>query len=608
MSGEALPATSEADVAEPFGPWNPGLVSTLPRELYPLATIFRPENVFTSVPQALELHDLTGIELRELVRYRPERLALHEVLIRVTCELRVPSGERIEDLGINFRRMVSAILARHLAPRMPELVAAYDRVRAQLAVRIAGELEARLFGGDQSLPPRRKGWFGIGGGPRHEAAPVADEDRSVRRAEAAIGAWKSAALAGDDPLHASACRALARVVAALVGRHARVWGTRELIASIATDLACNDHGSDAIGAALEPWFVDAVRREGYAVLPRQAEPLVMNTKGPSAAGKSTLRPLQRALAGRIGVAWADFALISPDIWRKQLLDYATLGAAYKYGGTCTGDELHAIDQKLDRAIARRAARGQTTHLLIDRFRFDSFAPGSDVAGSNLLTRFGQRVYLFFVITPPQELVVRAWRRGLEVGRYKAVDDILAHGIQAYAGMPELFFTWALAGDKRVHCEFVDNSVPFAERPRTIAFGWDGALNVLDVKGLLDVVRFQRVNVDATGPERLYDNSADLAPERNTRFLEECVRRLPEVRFADRDTGRIWLWLRAGRVAALDPAGLDAALADPDTRAGVLAVAPDQGRGAPAVPAGQNDLEAVLGTQDFHTLGGWGAAH
>ena len=82
-----------------------------------------------------------------------------------------------------------------------------------------------------------------------------------------------------------------------------------------------------------------------------------------------------------------------------------------------------------------------SHLLIDRFRFDSFAPDSDEAGSNLLTRFGQIVYLFFMITPPASLVERAWKRGLDVGRYKAVDDTLAHGVEAYSGMPELFFTW-----------------------------------------------------------------------------------------------------------------------------------------------------------------------
>ena len=271
----------------------------------------------------------------------------------------------------------------------------------------------------------------------------------------------------------------------------------------------------------------------------------MNTKGASAAGKSTMRPEQKMLAERIGVAWDDFALISPDIWRKQLLDYASLGPAYKYGGTCTSEELRIIDQKLDRYMARKAERQATTHLLIDRFRFDSFAPESAEAGSNLLTRFGHTVYLFFMITPPESLVERAWKRGLEVGRYKAVDDILAHNIEAYTGMPEIFFTWALRADKEVHCEFLDNTVPFGTRPRTIAFGWNGELNVLDVRLMLNLQGFRKVNVDAKGPGDLYLDRDALAPQNNTGFLVECARRLPVLNFADQATGRIYLRLVAG---------------------------------------------------------------
>ena len=191
--------------------------------------------------------------------------------------------------------------------------------------------------------------------------------------------------------------------------------------------------------------------------------MIMNTKGPSASGKSTLRPLQKQLASAIGVNWSDFALISPDIWRKQLLDYDTLGADYKYAGSFTGEELQIVDHKLDRYMARKAEHGQISHLLIDRFRFDSFAADSEEAGSNLLTRFGRIIYLFFMITPPASLVERAWSRGLDVGRYKAVDDTLAHGVEAYSGMPQLFFTWVQRTDKRVNFEFLDNSVQRDER-------------------------------------------------------------------------------------------------------------------------------------------------
>jgi len=615
VTAPAGPAQDEgaSPAAEAFGPWNPGIESQLPRELLPLATHFRPENVRTSLATALELADLTGLDIHDLVAFRPERLVLHELLVRVTADFSVPSGSRVEDLGINFREMVDTLLARHLAARMPEVIAAYDALRAQIASVVESELATRL---DPPLPvrseeaPRRgAGWIrrllGSAQAPSRStrsAAPAAGPD-------AAISAWRIGAQAAydGDRLHAFACRALARTVGAIVGRHGGMWGTRELVVAIATDLACNDYGSEVIGALIDPWLTDAARAEGYRRLPAQERPVIMNTKGASAAGKSTMRPEQKTLAARIGIAWGDFALISPDIWRKQLLDYASLGAAYKYGGACTSEELRIIDQKLDRYMARKAERQATTHLLIDRFRFDSFAPESAEAGSNLLTRFGHTVYLFFMITPPESLVERAWKRGLEVGRYKAVDDILAHNIEAYAGMPEIFFTWALRADKEVHCEFLDNTVPFGTRPRTIAFGWNGELNILDVGALLAMQGYRKVNVDAKGPGELYGDSDALAPQYNTGFLVECARRLRIVNFADQATGRIYLRMRDGRPLWADRKALDAAMADPTTRTGLIAVAPSIAAGTIAAQAQPVYLAAHLGAERIHTLGRWGTS-
>src|SRR5215471_6341029 len=90
------------------GPWDPGIESQIPEGLRPLTTIFRPENVFTSIERADAMRDLTGLPIAELVAFRPERLALHELLVRVTADVSVPDGSRIEDLGINFREIVSA--------------------------------------------------------------------------------------------------------------------------------------------------------------------------------------------------------------------------------------------------------------------------------------------------------------------------------------------------------------------------------------------------------------------------------------------------------------------------------------------------------------------
>ena len=76
---------------------------------------------------------------------------------------------------------------------------------------------------------------------------------------------------------------------------------REMVASVATNLACNDLCSEEIGRLIERGSQPLRPSEGYRLLPRQQTPVVMNTKGASASGKSTLRPLQKRLAGDIGV-------------------------------------------------------------------------------------------------------------------------------------------------------------------------------------------------------------------------------------------------------------------------------------------------------------------
>jgi hypothetical protein len=315
-----------------------------------------------------------------------------------------------------------------------------------------------------------------------------------------------------------------------------------------------------------------------------------------------MRPLQQSLAERLGVPWADFAVISPDIWRKFLLDFQSLGADYKYAGTLTGHEVQVIDQKLDRYMARKAKEGRMSHLLIDRFRFDSFASEPDAEeGSGLLTRFGDTVYMFFMITPPDHTVERAWARGLRVGRYKAVDDLLAHNVEAYTGMPRLFFTWALRADKSVHYEFLDNSVAQGERPRTVAFGWDGEMNILDVKCLIDVDRYRKIDIEARAPEEVYPDAETMAPGNNTEFLRQCARAIPVLNFVDRETGLVYARIEQGSLRRADALAFARAMEDEETRAGLAALAPE----APIDPGIVPGPPQTLTPAQAHTLGQWG---
>jgi hypothetical protein len=174
-------------------------------------------------------------------------------------------------------------------------------------------------------------------------------------------------------------------------------------------------------------------------------------------------------------------------------------------------------------------------------------------------------------------------------------------------MPELFFTWVERRDKRVHFEFLDNSVRLPERPRTVAFGRNDTINILDVGCVLDVERYRRVNIDATTPDSLYPDSASLAPAANAGFLRQCIDRFHEVNFADRESGRIYLRVVDGQPACADRAALERAIANADTRAGLEATVPAALDRALPADNGPAFIDAMTDAEPIRTLGDWGAA-
>jgi len=585
-----------------YSAWNPGLDSQLPREYLPLSTIFRAENVSTSAAKADELSDFCGLPPEELVAFRVERLIVHELLIHVTTGIAVPDGRNDEDLGRNFRGIASTILNRFIVPHHRDLARVFEQLKHNASVIIAAEL-ANAFQPKIPVTADESGhsrWlFGFN---KPKKSPPPPSETVTESDQRIVSAWLEQSHKTGDRLQASCCAALHRVATAIISRHGRLLGDQVLPGELALTLLCNDFGSEAIGEAILPFVQEAVAREGYRFLPRQEKPVVMNVKGASASGKSTMRPRQKVLAGKLKFPWDEFALISPDIWRKFLLDYTTLGAAYKYAGTLTGHEIEIIDRKLDRRMAERAARGEMPHLLIDRFRFDSFVPNLEEGSSRLLTRFGDLVYMFFMITPPEMTVERAWTRGLKLGRYKAVDDLLAHNVEAYAGMPELFFTWALIAGKRVHYEFLDNSVAEGRPPRTVAFGWNGEMTILDIKSMIDIERFRKINIQAHRAADVYANM-DLSPQSNVDFLKRCVRWIPVINFADYETGQVYARLQHGHWAWRDEPRFNRTLDNPEASAGLRAVAPN----VYAPPSSPEQKHMDVASEKMHTLGAWGEA-
>lgn len=508
-----------------FDAWNPGLSSEIPTDLLPLVTLYNSDNSDTNYKEAKEAANFCGLKPQDMVAFKLGRLVMHEVLIRVTSDLYVPDGPNYEDLGINLRGMAERILSIHVRPKMPELEQEYSRICSTISVKLKARLEAGIYGRNILPPPNTKlslidRLFG-----KKTDIPAEEELPELL----ALSEWQDAMTRPDTALDQACLKGLHTIVGGIIGQRGRLFAEKDLVIRLASILVCNTYGSRRVGELIDPIIRTAARAEGYRLLPFQAEPFVMNVKGASASGKSTIRTLQRELATRLGVQWEDFALVSPDYWRKFMLDYKGLGEHYKYAAMLTGQELEIIDKKLDGYMAEKASRREMPHLLIDRFRFDSFDSSSDDHGDGrLLSRFGHTVFMFFMITPPTETVERAWNRGKKTGRYKAVDDLLYHNIEAYTGMPRLFLNWVNKKDPKVHFEFLDNSVPFGERPKTVAFGWNGEINILDLECMRRLHRYRRINIDATRPEDVYLE----APGAEDDLMATFIEKIPCVNFVD----------------------------------------------------------------------------
>ena len=239
---------------------------------------------------------------------------------------------------------------------MDVLVAAYDEARSRIAAPCRSRARA-------PRPPRRPpaaAAVALVAGTRSSRAP-----RRRRPPAGGLGwdpaasspEWQARAHADGDPLERAACRALARIV------NCAADPPRPAVGDARDDRATRhrprvQRRRAAIASARAR--ADAARGRAQRRLPRAAAaaapgrdehqgPVRVRQEHAAAAADASSRP-------RSASTGAEFALISPDIWRKQLLDYGSLGDAYKYAGAFTGEEVALIDHKLDRYMAKQGAR------------------------------------------------------------------------------------------------------------------------------------------------------------------------------------------------------------------------------------------------------------
>lgn len=178
--------------------WNPGLESDIPPAYRKLETIYDLENVTTRFEDVSEISTQTGMNPQELVVFKPERLVLHELIVRVTADILVLEGEDESELGRSFRRITKHILTHYIQPGRGEITRVYDELHVCACSRVRQELVKTLF--TTSAPePARKG-FSLFSRRKEKKAPPMQGNTIFERERRAISTFREKGLVAEDPL------------------------------------------------------------------------------------------------------------------------------------------------------------------------------------------------------------------------------------------------------------------------------------------------------------------------------------------------------------------------------------------------------------------------
>ncbi|PCI55907.1 MAG: hypothetical protein COB36_03675 [Alphaproteobacteria bacterium] len=545
-----------------YDAWNPGVLSSIPKEYMHLSSCFRPENVFTSIDDAFEFAKLTGLKAERVVACRPERLIVHETFVRVMADINIQEGHEYQDLGIRYRETVKTLLDQYITPHMDAFTGRYEDIRADVSNEISEILNATIFEKiEPKVDKKKSGLSALFGFFQKDDKKVAKPVLSTEEAHYQyVQGFKEKATNAETAQSRTIHKYLHKVASLLMIQHGRVLIDRDVLEKVVNNLTCNDYGSKILGDMVAPYIKNAMEVEGYKSIPISTEAIVISLKGASAAGKSTLRLKLKTApthyleeTGFNGTD--DFALISPDICRKSLIDYDDLGVAERYAGSLTGEELVLIDMKLDRYMKDKvetAPQNAMSNILIDRFRFDSFdAQSLETSGSYSYVSKAECTFMFFIITAPEELVERGWQRGEETGRYRSPDDFLALAVDAYRGMQNKFFQRKDGEGPEFRYEFLNNNVPKGDDPTTVAYGTYDEMNILDVSSLMDVCRYQKIDISGSSADEIYPSSDEMLPENNLDFIAQCIEDIPNINFIDPETHRVYAQINAGVPVIID---------------------------------------------------------
>lgn len=524
-----------------YNAWNTGIISPVPYELSNKESLLQANSRKNTMKDINELSQILNVPRHTLVLFSTERLVLHETLVRVTANVDISDGENVSDLGKEFRGYCRTLLDNHIMPHIEEFKSIHDKVYEDTKAIVNSMLEETFFPPKLTEIPQeeKKGFLSkIFNTFNKPSEPKIKKTKSQQEHYDNLKALSQKH--DNDFLMESVYRNLSEVVGLLMVRDNGIKCDKDLLLKVVTNKVCNEYGSEMVGDAIRPYLQNGIDLEGIPRVKKVDDPIIISLKGASAAGKSSLRlDMNNNIENYVNPDdlkdLEGFSIISPDIMRKMLLDFKSLGEDHKYAGALTSQELAIIDTKIDHYLRKKFHDlKEKSNVLIDRFRFDTFL--SDRPSTSKPFIAGSNLKMFFLVTDPEELVERGWNRGIESGRYRSCEDFLGLAVEAYKGMPDKFFQWIGDEDQAFDCMFLNNNVPKGEPLIHAAHGNRHEITISHIETFTDIVKNQKISIRAKSSAELFKNEEDIIPKNNTSFIEKICETIPVINFSDNLSG------------------------------------------------------------------------
>ena len=142
-------------------------------------------------------------------------------------------------------------------------------------------------------------------------------------------------------------------------------------------------------------------------------------------------------------------------------------------------------------------------------------------------------------------------------------------------MPKLLFKWLSSPKPRFIFEFLDNSVPEGSYPKTIARGTQGSMDICDPIALINIERYQKINVMAHSPDTVYPQQSVLGVRENMGFFRLCVRKIEHIRFIDRKTEKEYVSVHKGIFKLVDASIFERIIKDTELASIFSELAPEK---------------------------------